>query len=66
MDHLGDESINNLSKSDPYIATLIMNGREVQLELGRPTGSPRNVVSKEVFRKIIKDFKKTSSNIKLK
>lgn len=64
MDHLGDESINNLSKSDPYIATMIMNGREMQLELG--TGSPRNVVSKELFRKIIKDFKKTSSNIKLK
>lgn len=43
---------------------MLMDGREMQLEAD--TGSPRPIVSTEVFMKIRKDSKLTSSNIKLK
>lgn len=43
---------------------MLMDGREVQLEVD--TGSPRPIASTEVFMKIRKDSKLTSSNIKLK
>lgn len=64
MDHLEDESINRLSNSDPYMTTVIVNGKEVQLEVD--TGSPWTIVPKEVYTEISKDSKPNASNIKLK
>ena len=64
MDHLEDESVNKLTNSTPYITTLLVNGSEVALEVD--TGCPWTIVPKEVYSRICKDSKPTSSSIKLK
>ena len=64
MDHLEDESVNKLINSDPYMTTMIVNGREVQLEVD--TGCPWTIVPKQVYNEISSNSKPTSSHIKLK
>lgn len=64
MDHLEDESVNKLTNSDPYMTTMIVNGREVTFEVD--TGCPWTIVPKEVYKRINKDSEPKSSSIKLK
>lgn len=64
MRHLEDESINKLTNSEPYTATLIVNVMEVQLEVD--IGSPWTIIPEEVFRKLSQDPRLDPCTFKLK
>ena len=64
LDHLDDISVNNLCRSNPYKATVLVNNKGVEMELD--TGSPWTIMSKEQFSSVNQGVDLKPSRIRLK
>lgn len=63
LSHLDDVSINSLSRANSYIATVLVNGKRIQMELD--TGSPWTIVNKDLFDSISQDAQLKPSTVRL-